>query len=146
MGEVHLYSFFSWLLRAGVGVGPGADPLVVQETHGWFSRLLGGSGESRAGQSLVGETQNSRHSTARCTLSSCPTHNLLSPREHVPESRLLPTPVLLFVEQPDSSPSSSSSLLLSSLELSDTKVYEPYIRARLGTAAHLCRVKATSRV
>jgi len=29
----------------------------------------------------------------------------------------------------------SSSLLLSSLELSDTQVYEPYIRARLGTAA-----------
>ena len=28
------------------------------------------------------------------------------------------------------------SLLLSSLELSDTKVYEPYIRALLGTAAH----------
>jgi len=33
---------------------------------------------------------------------------------------------------------SSSSLLPSSLELSDTKVYEPQIRARLGTAAHLC--------
>ena len=32
----------------------------------------------------------------------------------------------------------SSSLLLSSLELSDTNVYEPYIRARLGTAAHFC--------
>ena len=31
-----------------------------------------------------------------------------------------------------------SSLLLSSLELSDTKVYEPQIRARLGTAAHSC--------
>ena len=29
-----------------------------------------------------------------------------------------------------------SSLLLSSLELSDTKVYEPYRRARLGTASH----------
>ena len=28
----------------------------------------------------------------------------------------------------------------SSLELSDTKVYEPYIRARLGTAAHFCEV------
>ena len=35
---------------------------------------------------------------------------------------------------------SSSSLLLSSLELSDTKVYEPSIRARLGTAAHFCGV------
>ena len=32
-------------------------------------------------------------------------------------------------------PSSSSSLLLSILELSDTKVYEPQIRGRLGTAA-----------
>jgi len=35
---------------------------------------------------------------------------------------------------------SSSSVLLSSLELRDTKVYEPYIRARLGTAAHLCEL------
>jgi len=35
---------------------------------------------------------------------------------------------------------SSSSLLLSSLELSDTKVYEPQIRARLGTAAHFLRI------
>ena len=34
----------------------------------------------------------------------------------------------------------SSSLLLSSLELSDTKVYALQIRARLGTAAHLCKV------
>jgi len=34
----------------------------------------------------------------------------------------------------------SSSLLLSSLELSDAKVYEPSIRARLGTAAHFCEV------
>jgi len=32
------------------------------------------------------------------------------------------------------------SLLLSSLELTDTNVYEPEIRARLGTTAHLCRV------
>ena len=35
---------------------------------------------------------------------------------------------------------SSSSLSLSSLELSDTKVYEPYIRALLGTASHFCEV------
>jgi len=35
---------------------------------------------------------------------------------------------------------SSSSLLLSSLELSDTKVYEPQIRALLGTALHFCEV------
>ena len=35
---------------------------------------------------------------------------------------------------------SSSSVSLSSLELSDTKVYEPQIRALLGTAAHFCEV------
>ena len=35
---------------------------------------------------------------------------------------------------------SSSSLLLSSLGLSDTKAYGTYIRARLGTAAYLCEV------
>ena len=32
------------------------------------------------------------------------------------------------------------SLLLSSLGLSDTNVYESEIRARLGTAAHFCEV------
>ena len=37
-----------------------------------------------------------------------------------------------------------SSLLLSSLELSDTKVYEPEIRARLGTAAYFCEVAVLS--
>ena len=36
----------------------------------------------------------------------------------------------------------SSSLLLSSLELSDAKVYAPQIRALLGTAAHFCEVVA----
>ena len=35
---------------------------------------------------------------------------------------------------------SSSSLLLSSLELSDTQVYAPEIRALLGTAAHFYRL------
>ena len=35
---------------------------------------------------------------------------------------------------------SASSCLLSSLELSDTKVYAPKIRALLGTAAHFCEV------
>jgi len=35
---------------------------------------------------------------------------------------------------------SSSALLLSNLKLSDTNVYEPSIRARLGNAAHLCEV------
>jgi len=34
----------------------------------------------------------------------------------------------------------SSSFLLSSLELSDTKVYEPQIRALLGTATQFCEV------
>ena len=34
----------------------------------------------------------------------------------------------------------SSSVLLSSPELSDTKVYAPSIRARLGTTAHFCKV------
>ena len=29
-----------------------------------------------------------------------------------------------------------------SLQLSDTRVYEPQIRARLGTTAHLCTVAA----
>jgi len=33
-----------------------------------------------------------------------------------------------------------SSLLPSSLELSDSNVYEPYTRARLGTTAHFCQV------
>jgi len=36
--------------------------------------------------------------------------------------------------------SSSSSFLLSSLELSDAKVYEPCIRALLGTASEFCEV------
>ena len=36
--------------------------------------------------------------------------------------------------------STSSSLLLLSLKLSDTKVYEPQIRALLGTAPHFCEV------
>ena len=35
---------------------------------------------------------------------------------------------------------SSSSLLLSSLELSDTRVYEPSIRALLETGSHFCEV------
>ena len=35
----------------------------------------------------------------------------------------------------------SSSLLLSSLELSNTTIYEPYIRALLGTASHFCQVR-----
>ena len=36
--------------------------------------------------------------------------------------------------------SSLSSLLLSSLELSDTTIYEPQIRALFGTASHFCQV------
>ena len=33
-----------------------------------------------------------------------------------------------------------ASLLLSSLEMSDTTIYEPYLRALLGTASHFCEV------
>jgi len=40
----------------------------------------------------------------------------------------------------------SLSVLLSSLELSDTKVYEPSMRARLGTAAHFCAPSPTVHV
>ena len=36
-------------------------------------------------------------------------------------------------------PEDAFSSLFSSLELSDTKVYKPQIRALLGTAAHLCK-------
>ena len=36
--------------------------------------------------------------------------------------------------------SGTSSLLLSSLELSDTKAHEPWIRALLGTAVHFRKV------
>ena len=35
-------------------------------------------------------------------------------------------------------PSSSSSLLLASLELGDTTIYEPWMRALLGTALQFC--------
>ena len=42
--------------------------------------------------------------------------------------------------RPQPATPSSSSLLLSSLELSDTTLYEPQIRARLGTTAHFCEV------
>ena len=39
-----------------------------------------------------------------------------------------------------SQPPSSSFLLLSSLELGDSNVYEPSVRARLRTTAHFCEV------
>jgi len=39
----------------------------------------------------------------------------------------------------------SSYLILSSLELGDPNVYAPYIRARLGTAAHFCEVVVLKR-
>ena len=47
-----------------------------------------------------------------------------------------------FTRNPPVNPTTlvSSSLLLPSLELSDTKVYEPYIRALLGTASQFCEV------
>jgi hypothetical protein len=41
-------------------------------------------------------------------------------------------------EPPGPSTFSSSSLLLSSLELSDAQIYEPQIRALFGTASHFC--------
>jgi len=41
---------------------------------------------------------------------------------------------------------SSSSLLLSSLELSDTKVYGPEMRTLLGTASHFCEVRESRTV
>ena len=44
------------------------------------------------------------------------------------------------VQRETPQPPSSSSELLSSLELSDTKVYKPQIRALLGTASHFCQV------
>jgi len=47
--------------------------------------------------------------------------------------------VLVLNERTVLSLSSSSSLLRSSLELSDTKVYEPQIRARLGATANFCK-------
>ena len=50
------------------------------------------------------------------------------------------TPVDFGEQQNRSTPSSSSALLLSSLELSDTQVYEPEMRALLGTASHFCEV------
>ena len=36
--------------------------------------------------------------------------------------------------------STSSPFVLSSLELSDTDVYAPYLRALLGTASHFCEI------
>jgi len=47
--------------------------------------------------------------------------------------------------QRDWGPSSSPSLLLSSLELSDTQDYEPLIRALLGTASHFWEVGVLKR-
>ena len=44
-----------------------------------------------------------------------------------------------LISAPQKAPSSSS-LLLSSLELSDTQVHEPSIRALLGTASRFCEV------
>ena len=67
----------------------------------------------------------------------CPLQGYLTHMEHPPPwdptiglSPDLACQVLLLVP--------SSSLLLSSLELSDITIYEPEIRAFLGTAPHLC--------
>ena len=58
-----------------------------------------------------------------------PQTGTLNPLGRLPPFRALSQSILLF-----------PSLLLSSLELGDIKVYEPEIRARLGTAAHFCEV------
>ena len=50
-----------------------------------------------------------------------------SRRRHLPGTLLLPQ-------------SSSFSLSISSLELGDRTMYEPHMRARLGTNAHFCKV------
>ena len=59
-----------------------------------------------------------------------------SPLSHlyiIPGYELPTSPTFFRLFPCEVSSSSSSSLSLSSWELSDTKVYEPYIRARLGT-------------
>ena len=66
---------------------------------------------------------------------SLSTLNASRPRDHctILQSRCSLNPF----ETPNPSPSSSS-LLLSSLELSDTQFHEPWIRDLLGTASHFC--------
>ena len=58
----------------------------------------------------------------------------LNPESLTLSTAFIPNPRTLNPESLNLSPKpSSSSLLFSSLELSDTKVYAPYIRALLGT-------------
>ena len=75
------------------------------------------------------------------------------PQDPVCENRIGTVPPrasadVIYVDFPKGDPASwginpsvlSSSLLLLSLDLSDTPVYEPYIRVLFGTAAFLCEV------
>ena len=84
--------------------------------------------------------------TARCSLASRPPRHTKNPKSGTwnptPEIRRLLgfralTPQIETLAGVDVS---SSSVLLSSLELSDTTTYEPEIRALLGTAPHFCSV------
>jgi len=59
---------------------------------------------------------------------------------HTVDHGVSKTPRISWPTDVNTALASFSSLLLSRLESSDTKVYEPSIRARLGTAAHLCEV------
>jgi len=73
--------------------------------------------------------------------SAAPTSPLKSTASTLQLSRVVPGARLA----PDSNQrsakrASSPSVLLSSLELIDTKVYEPSVRALLGTASHFCEV------
>ena len=71
----------------------------------------------------------------KVSLSSSSTHKHLRETGWECDSTPFPGPIPCFVRT-----FLITSLLLSSLELSDTKVYEPQIRALLGTASHFCEV------
>ena len=124
---------------------------------GWRARLL-----ARSGMPLVGEAHNLENEMAPTNL-----ENEMAPTSDGEEAHDMTideeggggTPEVVPIQGGTTSAggvagvldglglegvgvevSLSLSLLLSSLELSDTHVYEPYIRALLGTAAHLCKV------
>ena len=62
----------------------------------------------------------------------------MSNEEEEEETALYPVVVNERLAEVARNPKTSSSLLLSSPELSDTKVYESQIRALLRTASHFC--------
>ena len=72
--------------------------------------------------------------TKKKTTTLAPSH----PQTLEPSHPQILTPEAQSLTLADGCPSFSSSLLLASLELSDTKVYEPSIGALLGTASHFC--------